>query len=178
MNYLDIIIVIPLIWGAYKGFRKGFVIEIASLVALVMGVWGGINFSSYSAEYLSKAFNISPEIMPLLSFVVTFIAIVILVFFIAKMLERVVKMVALGIVNRIAGMLFGMMKFGLIISIILNLVNTIDSEVSFIESEVKSTSLLYQPLSEFSGKLFPKLKELKNETSTWKDKVVEEAIGN
>ncbi|MDT8411813.1 MAG: CvpA family protein [Vicingaceae bacterium] len=176
MNYLDIIIVIPLIWGAYKGFRKGFVIEIASLVGLVLGVWGGINFSSYSAEYLGKAFNISPEIMPLLSFVVTFIAIVILVFFIAKMLERVVKMVALGIVNRIAGMVFGMMKFGIIISIILNLVNTIDNEVSFIENEVKSKSLLYQPFSDFSGKLFPKLNEIKEQTATWKDDVMNEMM--
>ena len=46
MNYLDIIIIIPLIWGAYKGFRKGFIIEIASLIALILGIWGGINFSS------------------------------------------------------------------------------------------------------------------------------------
>ena len=92
------------------------------------------------------------------------------------MLERVVKMVALGIVNRIAGMVFGMMKFGLIISIILNLINTVDNEVSFIESEVKSTSLLYQPLSDFSGKLFPKLNELKEQTATWKDGVVSETM--
>src|SRR5690606_41474776 len=99
MNYLDIIIVIPLIWGAYKGFRKGFVIEIASLVALVLGVWGGINFSSYSAEYLSKAFNISAEIMPLLSFVVAFIAIVVLVFFIAQMVDIGVKRVVVGVVT-------------------------------------------------------------------------------
>ena len=176
MNYLDIIIVIPLIWGAYKGFRKGFVIEIASLVALVLGVWGGINFSSYSAEYLGKAFNISPEIMPLLSFVVTFIAIVILVFFIAKMLERVVKMVALGIVNRIAGMVFGMMKFGIIISVILNLVNTIDAEVSFIENDMKSKSLLFQPLSDFSSTLFPKLNEIKEKTASWKNEIVNQVL--
>lgn len=178
MNYIDIIIVIPLIWGAYKGFRKGFVIEIASLVALVLGVYGGIHFSSYSAEYLGKLFNISQEIMPLLSFVVTFIGIVILVFFIAKLIERVIKMVALSIVNRIAGLIFGMLKFGIIISVILNLANTIDEEVSFIDNDMKTSSLLYQPLSDLSMKIFPKLNELKSETSSWKDKVVEEVMEN
>lgn len=167
MNYLDIVIVIPLIWGAYKGFRKGFIIEIASLVALILGIWGGINFSSYAATFLSSTFNISNKIMPLLSFIVTFIAIVIVVFFIAKMLERVVKMVALGIVNRIAGMVFGMLKFGIIISVLLNLVNTIDAEISFVDSNTKSSSILFQPLSTFSSTLFPQLNELKEKTASW-----------
>jgi len=176
MNYLDIIIIIPLVWGAYKGFRKGFIIEIASLFALILGIWGGINFSSYSADILSKTFHISSEIIPLLSFVVTFIGIVILVFFIAKMLERIVKMVALGIVNRIAGMVFGMMKFGIIISVILNLVNTIDAEVSFIENDMKSKSLLFQPLSDFSSTLFPKLNEIKEKTASWKNEIVNQVL--
>lgn len=176
MNYLDIIIIIPLIWGAYKGFRKGFIIEIASLIALILGIWGGINFSTYSAEFLSKSFHISTEIMPLLSFVITFIAIVILVFFIAKILERIVKMVALGIVNRIAGMLFGMMKFGIIISVILNLINTIDAEVSFIENEMKTKSLLFKPLSDLSSALFPKLNDLKEKTASWKDEITNQVL--
>ena len=49
MNYFDIIFVIPLLWGAYKGFSKGFVLEIASFVALGLGVWGGLKFSYLSA---------------------------------------------------------------------------------------------------------------------------------
>ena len=45
MNYLDIIIAIPLVWGIVIGFKKGFVIEIASLIAILAGVYGSIHFS-------------------------------------------------------------------------------------------------------------------------------------
>jgi len=38
MNYFDIMIAIPLIWGIYKGFKKGFIIEIASFIALGLGI--------------------------------------------------------------------------------------------------------------------------------------------
>ena len=149
MNYFDIIIIIPLIWGAYKGFRKGFIIEIASLIALALGVWGGIKFSAISAKYLSEVFDISEKIMPLISFAVTFILIVIAVFMLARMLQKIIKMVALGLVNKIAGALFGALKFILIISVGLSLINTVDAQIRFIEPEMKESSLLYKPIDNF-----------------------------
>ena len=91
MNYFDIIIIIPLIWGAYKGFKKGIIIEIASFIALGLGIWGGMKFSSISAKYLSETFDIAENIMPLISFAVTFILIVIVVFTLAKMLQKIVS---------------------------------------------------------------------------------------
>lgn len=172
MNYFDIIIIIPLIWGAYKGYKKGFIIEIASLIALGLGIYGGIKFSSISAEYLGKMFDISSKIMPLISFSLTFILIVIAVFTLAKMLQKVIKMVALGTVNRIAGAAFGVLKFGLIISVILNLVNSVNAEINFIEPEMEASSLLYKPLSSIAPIVIPGLKNLSF------NNVVEDALIN
>lgn len=160
MNYFDIMISIPLIWGVYKGFKKGFIIEIASFIALGLGIYGGIKFSAISAEYLSKMFEVSDKMMPLISFAVTFVVIVIAVFALAKMLQKIVTMVALGIVNRIAGAVFGMLKFGLIISVILNVVSTINTEVAFIDSEMEETSLLYRPISQVAPIIIPAIKNL------------------
>jgi len=160
MNYFDIAIIIPLIWGAYKGFRKGFIIEIASFIALGLGIWGGIKFSSLSANYLSEMFEISEKVMPLISFSATFIIIVIAVFLIAKIIQKIIKLVALGFINKAAGAIFGMLKFGLIISVVLNLVNTVNTEIKFIDSEMKDNSLLYDPVSKVSAIIIPGLKEL------------------
>lgn len=157
MNYFDIIILIPLLWGAYKGFKKGLVIEIASLIALFLGIWGGVKFSSISAKYLSEMFDISQKIMPLISFAVTFILIVIAVFALAKMLQRIIKMVALGTINKIAGGAFGVLKFALIISVVLSLVNNINSEIQFIEPEMQESSLLFKPVSKIAIILIPGL---------------------
>ena len=160
MNYFDVIIIIPLIWGAYKGFKKGFIIEIASFIALGLGVWGGIKFSAISAKYLSEAFDISEKIMPLISFAVTFILIVIVVFMLAKMLQKIISMIALGFINKAAGSLFGMLKFGLIMSVIINFTNIINNQINFIDPEMKSSSVLFEPIGKVAQIIIPGLKDI------------------
>lgn len=160
MNYFDIIIIIPLLWGAFKGFKKGLIIELASIIALLLGVWGGIKFSSVSAKYLGEVFNISEKLMPLISFALTFILIVIAVFALAKLLERFIKMTSLSFINKLVGAVFGTLKFGLIISIILNLVNNINEEITVLEPEMQSTSLLYQPISKIALIVFPGIRNI------------------
>ncbi len=170
MNYFDIIIIIPLLWAAYKGFKKGLIVEVASLLALFLGVWGGVKFSAVSAQYLGKMFSISEELMPLISFAVTFILIVIIVFFIAKLVQKLVKAVSLSTVNKITGAAFGTLKFTLIISIILTLVNNINSEIGFLEPEMKESSLLYNPISEIAPAIIPGL------TNISLNNIVEDAV--
>lgn len=160
MNYFDIIIIIPLIWGAYKGFKKGLIIEVASLIALFLGVWGGVKFSSISANYLGEMFEISEKIMPIISFAVTFIVIVIAVFSLAKLLQKFIKLIALGLINKITGAAFGVLKFMLIISVLLSLVNTVNAQINFISPEMKESSLLYKPISKVALIIIPGLKEI------------------
>lgn len=177
MNYFDIIIIIPLIWGAYKGFKKGLIIEVASLIALFLGVWGGVKFSSISAKYLSEMFSISEKIMPLISFAVTFIVIIIAVFTLAKLLQKIIKMVALGLVNKITGSAFGALKFALIISVVLSLVNNINAEINFIEPEMQNSSLLYHPVSKVALILIPSLRNI-NLNGVMEDVIMETATEN
>jgi membrane protein required for colicin V production len=174
MNYFDIIIIIPLLWGAYKGFKKGLIIEIASLIALFLGVWGGVKFSSVSAKYLGEMFDISEKLMPLISFSITFILIVIAVFALAKLLQKLIKMVALGTINKIAGAAFGVLKFGLIFSVILSLINNINAEIKFISPEMQESSLLYQPISKIAVVVIPGLKDI-NLTGAAQEAILENA---
>jgi membrane protein required for colicin V production len=160
VNYFDIIIIIPLLWGGFKGFKKGLVVEVASLLALFLGVWGGVKFSSVSASYLGEMFSISENVMPLISFAITFILIVIAVFALAKLLQKVVKMASLSTINKIAGALFGALKFALIISVILSVVNNVNKELHFIEPEMEESSLLYKPISKLAVILIPGIEEI------------------
>ena len=84
MNFIDIILLIPLLWFGYKGFTKGFIIEIASLAALMLGIYGGVYFSNFVAKYLSQWFEIKSDYLPLISFSVTFLLIVIIVFLVGE----------------------------------------------------------------------------------------------
>lgn len=146
MSQIDIIFIIPLLWGAVMGFKKGLVLELASLVGLILGTYGAIKFSDYTAEKLAQYADITQEWLGLISFLVTFIAIVFGVFLLAKILNKALKLVALGTVNRILGLLFGTLKFALIVSIGLYFFENMNRKFEFVEKDFAKESMLYEPI--------------------------------
>jgi membrane protein required for colicin V production len=160
MNYFDLIIIIPILWGAFKGFKKGLIIELASLIALFLGVWGAIKFSALVGTFLDESFSMSEKILPLVSFAVTFILIVIAVYALAKLLEKLIKAVALGFINKLAGLAFGVLKVTLILSIGLYIIDKINGKFNFIEQQQIQDSLLYKPVKNVAPVVLPILDEL------------------
>jgi membrane protein required for colicin V production len=160
VSVFDILIVIPLLWATYRGFMKGLIIELASFVALAFGVYGAIGFSEFTNNILKENLGINSEYNSLIAFAVTFIVIVAAVFFLAKLLENVVKMAALSAVNKISGSIFSVLKFALIISAIIYLVNSFDQKQIVFNKTLKEKSFLYKPLQVIAPTLFPSLKNL------------------
>lgn len=158
MNYLDAILIIPLLWAVYKGFTKGFIIQLAALAALVLGVWGAIRFSDLTAEYLTQSLNFENQHLALISFAVTFIIIVIVVHILARLLHHLVKAVALGIFNRLFGVAFAVFKFAFIISVMLVILNFINKGFGILPEEDKEESILYDPIANIAPSIFPYLK--------------------
>jgi len=154
MNYLDIIIIIPLLWGAYKGFTNGFVIEIASLAALGLGIWGAVQFSALTAGWIGD--KVDEHYLPIVAFALTFIGIVIGIHFLARLLDKLIKAVALGIFNRIAGAVFGVAKFLLIISFLLVVLNRLNASMGFLDDAMLRDSRLFYPLVFLAEEMYDK----------------------
>ena len=159
MNYLDIIILVPIIWGGFVGFKKGLIIEVISLIALGLGIWGGINFSDYLADIISD--KLDSQYVPIVSFILTFIIIVVVVYMLGRMLEKVINLVQLKIINKLAGIVFGISKVALIISVLFLIFNKFDKNINIISPEIKDSSLLYKPISDMSLMLIPTLENSK-----------------
>ena len=155
MNYLDIIIAIPLLWGAFNGFRKGLIIEVASLIALIAGVYGAIEFSFFIADVLVQYVDWSPRVMQMASFCLTFLGIVIMVHLIARAIQKIAKLAALGTLNRVLGIVFGMLKYLVIVAILIYLANSVNNKYRFIDQETMEKSLLYQPLVTVVPAIYP-----------------------
>ncbi len=158
MNYLDLILGIPLLWGAYKGFSKGLIISVASLLALIAGIYGSIRFSHFTTYYLENHFEFQSEYLPIISFALTFVLIVIAIHFLAKLLHRLVKAVALGWINTIAGTVFGIVKTALILSTILLIIQRFDVYNQVITPSMKEDSVLYKPIKGLAPALLPSIK--------------------
>ena len=161
MNYIDILICIPLVWGLYKGFTKGLIIEAASLVAFGLGVWGGIHFSGFAATKISGWFHWQSPYLPIVSFAITFLAIIIVVYFIAKLIQKMVTGMALGGINKVGGAAFGALKFAMILSVIVFVMDAIEKSYPLISFKTKEESLLYKPVGKIAPMLIPALNSSK-----------------
>jgi membrane protein required for colicin V production len=157
MNFLDIILLVPLIWFAYRGFSRGFVIELASLVGLIAGIWGAIHFSFYAADILANNFGMGPKYLPIASFIVTFLVVVIVVYIIGKIIEKFIDILALGFFNKLAGLAFGVVKAAFLLSIVILVINSFDDDRSVITPKMREGSMLYNTIEKFAPSIIPRL---------------------
>lgn len=158
MNYIDLVLGILLILAAIQGFRKGFIVELASLAALVLGIWGGIKFSDWTADFITNNTGFDSKYLSIIAFLVTFIAIVVLIHVLGKVIDNAVKAVALGFLNRLAGIIFGVLKAAVILSIFLLLFDIVDENVHLLPARQKTESKVYTPLKKLVPTLFPFIK--------------------
>ncbi len=163
MNYIDIIIGILLLLAAINGFRKGLMSELASLAALVLGIWGAIEFSYITSDFLVENFHLESKHLNLISFIITFIIIVILIQIIGNSLSTFMEVAMLGFINKMAGLLFGIIRSALIISILLMVIEHFESKITIITEEAQSKSQLYEPIRNFAPSLLPFVKKWESE---------------
>ena len=162
MNYIDIAIIGLVLFGAVKGFSKGFVIEAASLIGLILGLIGALLFSSTVGTLLESFFD-ADRIPPSgILFILTFIAILIGINFLAKFLTRVLKMAALGGLNRILGAIFGGLKFVLILSAIILIMDQFEFLFVFMDDDVIEESQFYEPVKSIGSVVLEWILDKKN----------------
>jgi membrane protein required for colicin V production len=161
------VITVILIIAFVRGFIKGFFVEIASLIALIGGVYGAIHFSYFAANILKKYLDWNENYIALTAFAVTFIIIVIAVSSLGKVLTKMANFAALGLINKIFGGVFALLKSGVILSVVFVFIARVNSTIPFIEKETLNTSVLYAPVKEIVPTIFPqiieKIDEKKNE---------------
>lgn len=173
MNYIDYIIIILVIISAIKGATKGLIYELASLVALVAGLWGAIKFSHATKTYLVERLGFDNSYINIIAFAITFIIIIVVVHLIAKAVEKALESIALGGANRILGFVFATFKSIFILGIIVILIEKLDESLPFIPEDDVQSSKLYQPIRTVTVSTFPLIQGLFDKSNEDDDDDVE-----
>lgn len=160
MEYIDIFFAIPLIWGAFIGFKKGLILELASIVALILGIYGAVKFSDITANYLNDSFKIASNWIGLISFLVTFIGIVFGVFLLGKLIDKMLKLIALGLINRLLGLIFGLIKYAIILSFVIFFFENLNNRFQFTDKNLEEITFLYTPIKMIAEPIRPLLDEV------------------
>lgn len=158
MNYLDLIFLVPLAYAAWKGFRKGFIIELFTLLAFFVGIYAGVHFSDYTAEKITGEIDVNSVYLPTIAFTLTFLVVGALVFFAGKALEKIVKLTALSPMNKMGGLVFGTLKMLLIISVVFSILESYSEKNELIAEETRRESMLYEPVKAVSLYTVPGLR--------------------
>jgi membrane protein required for colicin V production len=156
MNYgIDIVLLLCLGWGAYKGFRKGFIIQSFVILALVLAIWGGFAFAGKLEPFIRNNFGMSDVATHIVSFIVIFLLIIILVSTSGVLVSKVADAVTLGMINRLAGAAFGILANALILSVLIMLFNRVNDKKQLITSETIEKTYLYKPIGKVAPAIFP-----------------------
>ncbi|MGJ8744317.1 CvpA family protein [Polaribacter sp.] len=157
MNTFDIIIAALLLFGFVRGVLKGLFVEVASLVALIAGVYGAIHFSFYISDWLKDSVAWDEKYVSLAAFAGTFVVIIIVIAMLGKILTKIADFASLGIINKILGGVFGALKIGLILSVIFLFFGKMNNTIPFVEKETLEQSILFSTVKSIAPAIFPSI---------------------
>ncbi|MGI4875336.1 MAG: CvpA family protein [Janthinobacterium lividum] len=120
MAPLDLLLLLPLGVGVVKGYRRGLVLEVVSLLAFVLGVVGGLSLLSAAVpvvrSYLGELFGM----LPLVSFLLVLVGIMWGVHLVGSLLKKAVHLTPLGVLDNLLGGAAGALKWLLGLSLLLH----------------------------------------------------------
>ncbi len=173
LTWLDLLFLVLIGLAAARGFSRGFIIELCSLLALWVGVYAALHFS----DQVSQLIGLDPD-KKITAFVITFVIVLLLVHLLARALTTLIDIALLGMANKVAGIGMGVVRSIFMLSITLNLLIAY-SDGSIPPADIRSASLLAAPIRSLAPILLPALGEtkwvkaviedLKEEAEQWKD---------
>jgi len=166
MHTLDLLLLIPVTLGFVFGLFKGLVKELTSLAAIVLGIYGAKLFAPSVSCFLIHTLHFSTKTAMPVAYLLLFVLIALVLLILANMLDKVFDSMSLGGLNKLLGGLFGALKYALIVSILLNVFDALDSRFPIIKAKTKAESVGYKPLLKLAPALWEETK--KNEANDTK----------
>jgi len=161
MNTLDLILLVPIVLGFVFGLFKGLIKELASLAAIVLGIYGAKLFAPLVSGFLIQHLHFSTKTALPLAYLFLFIAIALALLLLAKTLDKVFDSVSLGGLNKFLGGLFCGLKYALVVSVLLNVFDALDAKFTLVKPKTKLESVGYKPLMKLAPSLWAKTKTTK-----------------
>lgn len=155
MNWLDIVISVPLLLGAYSGFKKGLIAQVVGIIGLCIGIWAGTQHPEWT--YFLIKDRVMDEYLSIVAFIILFLVVVFTAALITKAIEKIVNFVQLKMVNKIGGVLLGITKVLAFLMVAVFILEQWDKENFLIPQETKQSSVLFPILHETSVVLLPEI---------------------
>ncbi len=144
MNWLDVLLLLPLLVGLVRGLMRGLVSEAIALVVLVFGILGSRIWEPDVSAWLWRQFEWPETVCNVVAYVLVFLAIAIVLSIIAHYLTKLMHAIHLGWANRFFGGIFGLIKYGVLVLVVVFAMDTTNRSFHYLDdSPVIRTSVVY-----------------------------------
>ena len=116
---IDLIFAVLMVIACFKGYTRGLIIAVFSIIAFIIGLAAALKLSTVVADRMKDSVSVSAKWLPFISFVVVFFVVVLLVRWGGKLIEKSFQVIMLGWLNRIGGIIFFAALYIIIFSIFL-----------------------------------------------------------
>ena len=157
VSLFDFIIVGVMIWGIYKGYVQGFIVQTIALFVLLSGVFIGTKFSISIYEMVIDKSTVTLPNFPIIIFALMFGFIVFAANYVALVVQKQIMSLPKPMTTRVLGAFFGGLKYMFIISVMLVFIDRLDSGYPFITPKEKSRTIFYSPFLKFAPTILPRL---------------------
>ena len=159
MNGFDILFLLLLAIGAWRGWTNGLLKEVLGLVGVFAGLYVAHLLYEQVGCQLAPHIGTSPSIASIIAFVLIWMGVPILLGLVGALLTKVLEWAGLGGVNNLGGALVSLVKYWLILGAFTNVL----SITHLVSEEIQQNSVLFQPLKQTTSIAFELAK------SQWKD---------
>lgn len=148
--YLDIFIIVVMLYALWKGWGNGFLKELVSLLGFIVGLVIACMFYGHLGKYLSadgSSLNIMTSIV---AFFLLWIIVPIALGTVATIITKVINRIGvISLPNRLGGMAVSAGKYLLLISLVLSAMHSL----GILSRERQESSHLFAPVTSFTGLL-------------------------
>ncbi|MBR1711975.1 MAG: CvpA family protein [Alloprevotella sp.] len=139
--YIDVFLIILLLWSFYSGWKQGFLKEVVSALGFFLGLLIAATCYSQLGEYLTRAGSQLGVLTNVVAFLLLWIIVPIVLGFMANVLTKALKGVKLSLPNSLLGGLVSVLKYLVLLSCVLNVMEGI----GILDEEKTHDSHLYAP---------------------------------
>ena len=156
MNIFDIIVYLSLAWAVFNGWRRGFLLQMLSLLAVVAALF----FATQYGSELERILGIDIGVQGVVGFIVIFVAAMILIAVSGYVLRAVFRFAGLGAIDVLLGILFSVATVALIVSVLFSWFDNANKSYEWASRECVAESRWYEPVKGITDKLTPYFEEL------------------
>lgn len=151
MNAIDLIVCLVLALALWNGWRQGFIVQVCSLAAIVIGIWLAARYGATVGGWL----RLDARFAAAGGFATVLVATVLAAAVLARLIRRLFHFAGFGLLDTVLGIAVSVLKYLLVLSALFAAFDSVNADHALVEARSIERSKSYKPILRLSELLFP-----------------------